>query len=64
MLKKEEIKRGSNDLGTKLKKNKQLTVLKGGRQQCEQTSSVQGLHRMHAGIFPILFLPLPTEAKK
>lgn len=46
------------------KKTKQLTVLKSGRLPCEPTSSAQGLCRTHAGIFSILFLPLPTEAKK
>lgn len=63
-LEQEKNNRGSNDLGIKLRKKPQLTDVKAGRQPHDQTSRAQGLFRIHAGIFQIIFFSSFTEEKK
>lgn len=63
-LEQEKNNRGSNDLGIKLRKKPQLTDVKAGRQPREQTSRAQGLFRMHARIFQIIFFFLFHRRKK
>lgn len=51
-------------IGAQSSEKTQLTVLKAGRQACEQTSSAQALYRMHSGIFPIFFFASSHRSKK